>query len=317
VAPGSVPGGEFDLLASWRSRLAGRAKTGEVHSGDDAAVLNWPDDQVLFALDMAIEQVHFDLGFNSPAEAGWKVLVANLSDIAAMGGRPTHVVAGVAGPDTKTLEAVFSGLAEAAESYGVDLVGGDLSSSRRLFLSVAILGLSEVSRPVLRSGAGPGEAVYVTGPLGGAAAGLRLLRADRGADGPLVAAFSHPLARVEEGRLAAVLGASAMIDVSDGLAQDLGHVASESGVGMALGEVPVAAGASLEEALFGGEDYELCFVIDKQAAVAEAFEAAGLRRPVRLGEVVADPGVFSLGGRPLLKKGYVHHFGGGTEPQAP
>lgn len=311
-AVGSLrPGGdEFELLASFRARLAGSARPGEVHSGDDAAVLLTPGERLLFATDVAVEGVHFDLSLTSAADAGFKVLVANVSDIAAMGGRPTHAVAGVAGPARRLLEDVFEGMAEACSVYETALVGGDLSAAPQLYLSVAILGEAPSDGPVLRSGARAGDLLYCTGPLGGSAAGLRQLRADRASQSDCAVAYARPSARVREGALASSLGASAMIDISDGLAQDLAHLAAESGVGIELDRVPVADGASEAEALGGGEDYELAFATPPGLEVEEAFSQAGLPTPVRIGEVVGDEAVFSLRGEPLEVRGYAHDLGG-------
>ncbi len=305
MATGPGERGEFELLAGWRARLAGRAGPGEVHSGDDAAVLRPAAGALLFATDVAVEGVHFDLSLTSPADAGWKVAVANLSDIAAMGGRPTHLVAGVAGSGAGLMEEVFEGLVAACERYGTALVGGDLSRADQLFLSVAILGEAPGTGAVLRSGGRPGDDLYCTGPLGAAAAGLRLLRADAGASGPLVEAHARPRPRLREGQLAARLGARAMIDVSDGLAQDLAHLTAESGVGAELAEVPRAEGASEEEALSGGEDYELVFALAPGEQVAEAFLAEGLLPPLRIGRLV-ETGTLSLRGEPLEAVGYRH-----------
>ncbi len=297
------------MIAALRRRLGAASLPGEVHSGDDTAVLLPPASPLLFATDVAVERVHFDLAFSSPADAGWKVAVANLSDVAAMGGRPTHVVAGVAGRGTRLLEEVFEGLLEACRAYETALVGGDLSHSEQLFLSVAILGQAPPSGAVLRSGGRPGDELYCTGPLGAAAAGLSRLRQDGRATGRLVEAFLRPRARVREGSLAARLGASAMIDISDGLAQDLSHLTAASGVGAELEGVPVAEGASEQEALSGGEDYELLFSVAPGTDVEQAFAREALAPPVRIGRLVAEPARLSLRGEPLEPRGYSHGFG--------
>lgn len=303
------PGDEFELLAELAERLSGELPPGEVHIGDDAAVLMPRPGKLLFATDVAVEGVHFDLRIGSPADAGWKVLVANVSDIAAMGGRPSHVVAGVAGPGRAELAEALDGLLAAAAEYEVRLVGGDLSFAERLFLSVAILGDAGSHEPVLRSGARVGDELWCTGRLGAAAAGLAQLRADARAEGAAVEAFRRPSARVAEGQLAAALGASAMIDVSDGLAQDVAHIGEESGVGIALESVPVAEGASEAQALGGGEDYELVFALAPGRDVAAAFTAAGLAGPLRIGRCVAGREL-SLLGKAIEATGYVHDLGG-------
>lgn len=314
--PSSDGGGEFEFLASLRERLPVAERPGEVHLGDDAAVLLLEDGLALFATDVLVEGVHFDLDLGSLADAGWKAVVANVSDIAAMGGVPTHVVAGVAAPPSCDLDQLFEGLKEAAGSYGVSLVGGDLSSGPALFVSVAILGRALGTGPVLRSGAKPGDELWCTGPLGASAAGLAALvgsmrpRAEDGGPVPgVIGSYLRPVARPSEGQLAAKLGASAMIDVSDGLARDVSHVADESGVGFELDHVPVAPGASEEEALGGGEDYELVFAIGPAVDVTGEFARAGLRRPVRIGRCTADGRRRVLRGEPLQVTGWSHQVG--------
>ncbi|MHB1987161.1 MAG: thiamine-phosphate kinase [Acidimicrobiales bacterium] len=307
--------GEFEFLARLRASLEGRARPGEVHVGDDAAVLGSPRGKVLFATDLAVEGVHFDLELGSVTDAGFKAVVANVSDIAAMGGLPTHVVVGLAAPRGTDLDGVLSGIREAANEYGVALVGGDLSSAERLFLSVAILGETGSLPPVLRSGARPSDDLWCTGPLGASAAGLRILRGSkdpgtrRGASENAVKAFLRPRARPREGRLAAQLGATAMIDISDGFSQDVSHLASQSKVGIALDLVPVAPGATEEDALGGGEDYELIFAIPADVPVVDAFGRAGLREPVKIGRCVAEQDVRTLGGQLLEVTGWVHDLG--------
>jgi len=159
--------------------------------------------------------------------------------------------------------------------------------------------------------------IWVTGPLGASAAGLEQLRRAGGAGGgeaagtgpgELARAYRRPVARVREGTVAAASGATAMIDISDGLSQDLDHIAADSGVGIRLTSVPVAEGASLEQALGGGEDYELVFTAPEDAAVIEAFEAAGLVVPTRIGRCSADALERSIEGRPLLVSGWEHSF---------
>jgi thiamine-monophosphate kinase len=352
--------GEFEVLARLRARLAGDAgepalvkpAAGEVFSGDDTAVLVPPAGRLLLAIDLVVEGVHIDLALGSAADAGWKAISVNVSDIAAMGGRPLHVVAGVSASAAVDLDEVTDGMLEACAAYGLALVGGDLTSGERLVLSVAITGTCDDRDPVLRNGARPGDVIWVTGPLGASAAGLQLLRrpgksapagaaaAGAGASaagaaaaagaraaaagpagaevgghgwaaagpGDLVRAYRRPVARVLEGITAAASGATAMIDVSDGLSQDLDHIATQSGVGIRLTSVPVAEGASLDQALGGGEDYELVFTAPEEAPVIEAFDAGGLLAPRRIGRCTTDAAERSIGGRPLPVSGWEHSF---------
>jgi thiamine-monophosphate kinase len=303
--------GELSLLRRVGEMLP-RAPEGEEWVGDDAAVLRPPEGDLLLCIDGVVQGVHFDLGLVAVRGVGWRAMVASLSDVAAMAGRPWRAVASVVAPAGTDVEDLLSGVAEAADRYRCPLVGGDLSTGQALTVSIAVTGSSK--KPVLRSGARPGDSVYVTGPLGGSAAGLRLLRSARGPSeeggnpsGP-IQRYLRPEARVEEGLAAAAGGARAMIDVSDGLALDLTRLAEASGVGLRLEEVPVAAGARPEDALGGGDDYELAFAAPDPAAVRAAFEERGLPEPVLVGSCTRDPTERLLQGRPLQPLGWEHRF---------
>ena len=265
--------GEFALIGRLRERFPA--------IGDDAAVVEPPDGPLLLAADAVVAGVHTPRDIPL-ADIGWKAVVVNVSDIAAMGGRPLHLLVSVAAPPGTDLDALFEGVADAARAYLCPVVGGDLTTADSLVVTVAVTGTVDGS-PVTRGGATAGESIYVTGPLGAAAASGWTRR---------------PLARVAEGVDARGAGATAMIDVSDGLAVDLGHIADESGVGFALDEVPVAPGATLEQALSGGEDYELLFT----APVAR------LPLGFRIGVCTADPDERTLAGQPLLAAGWEHRF---------
>jgi len=199
-------------------------------------------------------------------------------------------------------------VAEASVAAGCPVVGGDVSASGVLTLAVTVLGtVADGGAPVSRAGARPHDVLLLTGPCGGSAAGLRELRAGTGAGG----AYRRPLARLREGQVARVGGAHAMIDVSDGLALDLHRLADASGVGFRLDEVPTAAGATLDEALGGGEDYEL--LVTASATDAEAligaFEHEGLRLPARVGTMAPDPALRLFGDGPLERLGWQHRLG--------
>ncbi len=286
---------------------------------DDAAVLGpgmLPAGAPLVAsVDSLVEGVHVDLSICSPGDAGWKAIMGALSDLAAMGAAPLGAlvalcVPGAAGQGELAL-GVMAGVAEAASAAGCPVVGGDVSGAPQLVVTVTVLGtVAEGPGPVPRSGARVGDVILVTGPCGAAAAGLRALRAGTpGADD--AGAHRRPVARLRTGEIARRAGVHAMIDVSDGLALDLHRLADASGVGFELDEVPVAPGATPEEALGGGEDYELVLaaapgIVDSLCA---EFEAAGLRRPLRLGMVTADPAERLLHGEPLAPAGWQHRLG--------
>jgi thiamine-monophosphate kinase len=310
---GHAPSGSDELAAIERlTGWLGPAGPGEVWIGDDAAVLEGDAGPLLLTTDLVAEGVHFDRSLSSLADVGWKVLTANVSDVAAMGGRPLRAVVAVAGAFGEDLEALYEGLREASATYRCPIVGGDLSDAPKgggLVISVSVLGTSDGRAPVLRSGARAGDRLFVTGELGAAAAGLRLLRAGGPVPselGGLPRAHRRPKARLLEGIVAAKAGASAMLDLSDGLGLDLDRLCRASAVGAELARVPVARGATLEEALGGGEDYELLIAASSEAGLAEAFVAAGLEPPVEIGRLVADPSTRRLSGRQLAPVGYRH-----------
>jgi thiamine-monophosphate kinase len=271
--------GEFGLIERLRHRLA-TTQNAVVGIGDDAAVLQPTRGHVLLVTaDALVEDTHFRCSWISPDDLGWKSLACNLSDIAAMGGRPTHAVVSLALPpdlQVEFVEAMYRGMRTLAKAHGVGIVGGDLvKSPEALMISITVVGEARPAHVVLRSGAKVGDAILVTGALGASSAGLALLESGKPVPRALLpAARAHvrPTPRVQEGQ---VLGASgrvtSMIDVSDGLAGDLAHICEESRVGarVALERVPVApactavtkmiGGDAIAMALSGGEDYELLF----------------------------------------------------------
>ena len=290
--------GEQGLLALLSSRLTD-PPAGSVWSGDDAAVVEVFTGRVVITTDLIVEDVDFRLDTFGPADIGWKAAAINISDVAAMGATPLYALATISlHPDTSVelFEGIADGLFEATETYGVYVIGGDISAASELSVGVTMTGIPG-ERSVTRSGARPGDAICVTGELGGAAGGLIAL--DRQIDAPeLIERQRRPRARVEEGRYAANAGATAMIDLSDGLAMDLGHVMQASGVGceIDLDSVPVDRhlgsldGNALELAVIGGEDFELLFTIPDATAVEgmDAFQIG----------VVTD-GEARIGDRPL------------------
>jgi thiamine-monophosphate kinase len=248
---------------------------------------------------------------------GWKAMVANVSDIAAVGGRPCCAVVTVAGPlGTIDFDLLYDGLTEASSAYGCPIVGGDLTSSATLVVSVAIVGDAGPDgppAPVLRSGAKAGDIIFVTGPLGSSAAGLQLLQTGRVSEAPdLVLAHRRPRARLDEGTAARIAGATAMIDVSDGLASDLRHIADASGVGVVLDRVPVAIGVNRVSnepeslALGGGEDFELLFTSPDPDLVETTFAERGLGTPLRIGHCTAEVGERRLRDGDLPIAGWEH-----------
>ena len=290
--------GEQGLLELLSSRLKPPPE-GSVWSGDDAAVVDVFSDRVVLTTDTIVENVDFRLETFGPGDIGWKAIAINVSDVAAMGATPLYALATVSlrsDVPIELFEGVADGLFEAAEEFGVYVVGGDISEASELSVGVTLIGLPG-ERTVTRAGAAPGDAICVTGELGSAAGGLLAL--ERQVDAPgLIERQRRPRPRVLEGRTAAQSGATAMIDLSDGLAMDLGHVVSASGVGceIDLDALPISSELRsldvdpVELAVTGGEDFELLFTIPDASAV----DAMGVST---IG-VVTD-GAARIGGRPL------------------
>lgn len=310
------------MLDALRRRLPG-PPAGETWIGDDAAVVRGPKGGwLLLAADVVVAGVHADLSVVGLDDVGWKALTVNLSDVAAMGGRPGHALVSIAAPASGDVDLLYDGLAAAATEYECPVVGGDLSTAPTLVVSVAVTGTVDGAgargrraRPVLRSGARPGDTLFVTGPLGASAAGLWLLRDGRPAASPrLVEAHRRPRPRLGEGEAARRAGATAMIDVSDGLATDVRHLADASGVGVVVEHVPVdddateEVGDAVALALGGGEDYELLFTAPSVDEVEASFAAAGLRAPVVIGRCTADPDERRLGNGRLSHAGWEHQW---------
>jgi thiamine-monophosphate kinase len=290
--------GELPFVAAL-TRRAADPPAGETWIGDDAAVLRPPSGRLLLTVDPMVEGVHFRAGLQTAVDVGWKALVRNLSDIAAMGGTPGHALVSLVIPPgcAWSLEELYDGLHAASEAYACPIVGGDVAGGGTFVVTVAVTGSAEA--PVLRSGAQAGDTLFVTGPLGGGAAGLRSGGSER---------FRRPVPRLGEGQAAAAGGASAMIDLSDGLALDLRRLAGASGIGVVVDAVPVADDAAWEDAVTGGDDYELLFAAPDPDRVVDAFEAVGLERPVEIGRCTADPAEAGLGDGPLPEGGWEHEW---------
>jgi thiamine-monophosphate kinase len=254
----------------------------EVGGGDDAAVLApTPGRRLVVTTDVLVEGRHFTAALSQPADWGWKAVAVNCSDVAAMGGLPRWLVLALTVPEgtpVSRLDAVYAGIREACRAFAVDLVGGD--TSRGPALSLAVTAIGEAEQVVTRSGARPDDRLAVSGPLGAAAAGLALLRRDDPAATELLAAFPalaaahrRPCPELGAGPRLARAGATAMLDVSDGLAGDALHLAEASGTGLEVDEarVPLAPGvrqaAELLDldpvalALGGGEDFVLAVAL--------------------------------------------------------
>jgi thiamine-monophosphate kinase len=282
--------GESAALARIFPRLPA-AEAQLLGPGDDAAVVAAPDGRFVVTTDMMVHGPDFRLAWSSPFDLGWKAAASNLADVAAMGAVPTALVVAIAAPPDSPvalLEGISDGLREgcAALAPGCGVVGGDLSVSNTLTITVTAMGDLEGRAPVLRSGARAGDAVAVAGVLGQAAAGLRLLFefgvADGRPDATLAAALRtvHPVLigaqlaprpPISVGRTAALAGATAMLDLSDGLALDARRMAAASGVAIDLDSALVGS----REALDGGEDHSLLACFPSGAAVPPEFRVIG------------------------------------------
>jgi thiamine-monophosphate kinase len=246
--------GEFGLIAAlsgWLPRISPADPRTLVGIGDDAAVLAAPDGRVVASTDFLLEGRHFRRDWSSAHDIGRKAAARSLIDVAAMGAVPTGLLVALAAPaDLPVTWArdLTEGLAAECARAGAAVVGGDTARAASVLLATTVLGDLAGRAPVLRSGAAPGDLVAVTGPLGHAAAGLALLQAGLAGDGPLIAAHRRPEPPYDAGPQAAGLGATAMIDVSDGLLADLGHVASASGVLIDLSSGRLSPGDDLQAA---------------------------------------------------------------------
>ncbi len=309
--PGVPRGGpvrrEDDILERIAAIVGRRAiPAGEVHIGDDAAVLAPFVGQTVVSTDTAVWGVHLDGGLFPLEDLGFKAVASAISDLAAMGARARAIVVAVTAPPGTDLEELHRGIADAASATNCSIVGGDLSVGRDVTVAVTVLGECPGRGAVLRSGAVPGDKILVTGPLGRSAAGLRLRRDGANLDHPLVIAHRRPWPRLAEGLAARGAGVHAMMDVSDGLALDLHRLSDASGVGFELDHIPVADGATLDEATSGGEDYELLLTTDDAARLGLIFHDRELRAPIEIGRVVADRTVRRLRGVGLERRGWQH-----------
>ena len=299
--------GEFGLIGRV---TAGRAQPAStlLGPGDDAAVLAAPDGRVVATTDVLVETVHFRFDWSSPEQVGRRAAAANLADVAAMGALPTGLLVGLscpAGTPFATLDGLADGLWAEAQAAGTGVVGGDVTQSAQLTLAVTALGTLEGRPPVTRAGARPGDLVALRGRIGWAAAGLAVLQRGFRSPAAVVNAYRVPEPPYAAGPEAARAGATAMIDVSDGLLADLGHVAAASGVVLDLRsatlEVParlVDVGAALGAdprhwLLTGGDDHALAATFPPDVLLPYGW--------IRIGSVLStgagEPGV-RVDGRP-------------------
>jgi thiamine-monophosphate kinase len=282
--------GEFGLISRITARL-GSGPTALLGPGDDAAIVTASDGRVVASTDVLVEGRHFRCDWSSATDVGHRAAAANLADIAAMGAVPTALLVALCAPadlEVRWAEELADGLAAEAAMAGASVVGGDVSASATLTIAVTALGDMKGADPVLRSGARPGDRVAYAGRLGFAAAGLTILT--RGFRSPkvLVDAHRRPVVPYASGPGAARLGATSMIDVSDGLLADLGHVALASGVGIDIDRSAVPVPQALADVssaltvdpytwiLAGGDDHALAATFPPDAHLTDEWQVIGI-----------------------------------------
>jgi thiamine-monophosphate kinase len=330
--------GEFGLIdAINKIVMQEQKKNGRVSVGigDDAAVVAPPkDSMMLLTTDTMVENVHFNRVYVRGEDIGYKAMASNISDIAAMGGRPDYAIVTLGIPkdaDVEFIEDVYRGLLACAGSFDTAIVGGDLTKAQKFFITVGLTGGVDGNAVGLRAHAKPGDVVMVTGALGGAGAALKGLKAGarpgRGMPKSLFLRYARPTPRLAEGRVAVANGAGAIQDISDGLLADLRHICSLSDCGarICLADIPVfpearklpglSPASALRLALTGGEDYELILTVppDKSNIVKAKVEGDTKTPVTAIGEIIeAGAGVQVVDDKgktvPQKRTGY-EHFG--------
>lgn len=307
-------GPEFDFIRTVLQRARTTHPLVRVGPGDDCAVIG----DLAISTDAAVEGVHFRRDWLAADEIGWRAAAASLSDLAAMAAEPVGILVSLvaARRDAPAFAAdVMAGVIAAADAAGAVLLGGDTTSGEALMLDVVAVGRTE--QPVLRSGAQAGDSLWVTGTLGGAAAAVDAWRSGHSPAPAARARYAQPAPRIREAQwLRAQAELHAMIDLSDGLFGDVAHLAAASGCGIeidaALVPVDQAAGANYQQAVSGGEDYELCFAAPVSAieSLRERFQAEFGSALTRVGMVTGGRGVVERTARGVTREveqgGYQH-----------
>jgi thiamine-monophosphate kinase len=301
--------GELELIERIRRRAFPALSPGLVVGiGDDCAVFRprGAAEDLLFTTDLLVEGTHYLRATHTAEDVGWKTLARGLSDIAAMGGSPRFCLVSLALAPWQTgrwVDGFYRGLLRLARREKTPLAGGDLGHGERAMCDIVVCGAVPQGTALLRGGGRAGDAIYVSGALGGSALGLA--RGNRRGGAAAWKKHARPEPRLALGQfLRRRLGATAAMDLSDGLSLDLRRLALESRVKAEIEAPPRYPGASLEQALHGGEDYELLFTVPARTRVPAEFAGVPLTRIGALRQ--GRPGDVSLDGRPLPPLGYDH-----------
>lgn len=301
------PGAEFDSIRRMLERWGPHARS----IGDDAAVItSLGERSLIVSTDTSVDNVHFRRAWLTPAEIGYRAAASALSDLAAMGAKPLGMLVAMTIPEEwrRHIDAVSDGIGEAAHIAEAPVLGGDLSQANELALTFSVLG---TARDVLfRTAARPGDHVYVSGRLGGPGAALEALTSNREPEPLHRERFARPVPRIREAMWLAERGATAAIDISDGLSSDLGHVAAASKIAVTidLARLPLVEGVTAEAAASSGEEYEIVVTSSIELDSAEFNRSFNLEL-TKIGVVErGEPRVTFVhdGNRVEVKRGYLH-----------
>ncbi len=305
--------GEFGLIDRIRKWTSTRDPALMKGIGDDVAVIDVGKKAILVTTDLLIEDIHFELAWTDPFHLGRKALFVNLSDLAAVGGVPKYFLISLGLPSKLSLSfftSFYRGLRDGARRFGVEMIGGDTSVSKKLVINICVMGEGKKESLLFRDGASVGDDLFVSGTLGDAALGLKILKRDglQGRPKGLIQKHLSPCPRIELGRrIAARHWATSMIDVSDGLLIDTRHLLEESGVGARIWEerIPLSrlyrkwirsfSTSPYRLALTGGEDYELLFTAPPKMRKKISSLSLSLKIPITLiGKIVPRKEGFHL-----------------------
>jgi thiamine-monophosphate kinase len=307
--------GEFGFIESIKKEIKNSSSKVIKGIGDDCAVLvPYAGRVLLFTTDMLVEDIHFLKDTITPYQLGWKAVAVNLSDIAAMGGSPVAILISLGAPsdtDVVLIQDIYKGIKDICDRYSVDIAGGDtVASPDKLIINVSVIGDVKEDEILYRSGARPGERIYLTGNIGDSYAGLKILKQEISIPDSISSHFinvhNQPTPLIETGRAIATSRlAGSMIDISDGLLSDLGHICNESGVGAVIyrSKLPISPEMQrlsiqanldpLDFALSGGEDYILLVTVpEKNSKDFElALKGKNLSPLYPIGEISKDKGI--------------------------